>query len=547
VHRAAPARKLVERQRRAANRLRRKVLEADGSLGHPYFRELGRLRDYQRAIDFNELVEACSSSDLIYVGDYHAVPGCQRFAAELLRQVVSRVPRLALGVEFIYTRQQRMLDRRQAGLLGDDDFLRRIHYREEWGYPWEGFRSLLDAARASGVAVHALDRSPRGGMAGVFRRDLHAARRIRSILEARPGTRLIVMFGESHLTPSHLPRHVTQQLRRIGASCRAVTVHQNPDAIYWLIVSRGDRPDRPVRVDETTYAVFHTTPLEKYESYRQVLERWRSDMPAEQEVDLTPAAHHLIGVLLGWLGIRAGGRRVRHRAGWVEDLVDTFPEVYTGPEALELLAPILEECGRTAEEVAEARQTLARRGSLYDSRSNVLFLLRYLPGAAAGEAARYLRAVLTGRLYIAAGDFRGDPAVRAYGGAYTEALAFIGSRLVDPASDGVDDLAACATGSLGEDARRWLEAHRLFEASHRPRPPAELLRALRRSRGLRRALARDLGRRLGRILFERVRSGRLSQRRLRGLFARPVDSESAVAEVIRLVRGELPRPRPGSD
>jgi hypothetical protein len=44
---------------------------------------------------------------------------------------------VALGVEFVFTRQQEILQLRQADAIDDASFLRRIHYRDEWGYPWE--------------------------------------------------------------------------------------------------------------------------------------------------------------------------------------------------------------------------------------------------------------------------------------------------------------------------------------------------------------------------------------------------------------------------
>lgn len=534
-----PAEKLLGHRKRAAARLRREVMGADGSLDHPYFRSLERqLRDYRRVVAEGDLAAAAALADIVYVGDFHAAPQCQLFAADLLERVARRVPRLALGVEFLYTRQQRFLDRRQSGELGDEELLRRLHYREEWGYPWDGYRELLDRARAGGVPVHALDAPPRGGFSGLRRRDDHAARRIASILTADPRARLLVLFGESHLTRGHLPRRAKARLKEAGLERREVVVFQSPDRIYWQALAREASLPAAVQVDDSTYAVLHTSPLQKYEAYRQVLERWRGDLPHDEEIDLTPAVHHLIDVLLGWIGIRAPDRRVRHRAGWTEDLIDAFPEVYSGAEAAGLLEPILEEHGRSAAEVGEARRLLRRNGALYESRSNTLFLVRYLPGPAAGEAARFLRAVLTGRVFIAAGDFADDPAAAAYGAAYSEALAHLGSRLVDPTCDLARGDGRRGRGAAARaGAARWLDAHRRFERSRRLDPPAALLDALRRSRPLRRGLARDLGRRLGQSLFERVRQGRLDSRGLRRLFTRPLAPHEAARVVVRLLRG----------
>jgi len=219
-------------------------------------------------------------------------------AAELLETLASR-RRVVLGVELVYTRQQDILDRRQEGSIDDRTFLRRIHYREEWGYPWEGFRDLLDRARSLGIPVIALDRSPRGGFDGLRRRDAHAARGIAAVLSQRPRSAMLVLFGESHLARGHVPREVERVLARRGIARKAVTVFQDPEPVYWSSLSRSQTVPEAVRFDGGAFAVFHTPPLARYESYRQVLERWRGEIPSDEDVDLTPAVHHLIDTLVG--------------------------------------------------------------------------------------------------------------------------------------------------------------------------------------------------------------------------------------------------------
>jgi len=532
-----PRNKLIERQNQAAERLRRELMGSDGSLDRPYFRSFERIsRDYAVPVTLAELYATASRAGILYVGDFHAVPAYQRFAADLLERAARHTRRMALGVEFVYTRQQRLLDRRQAGEITDDEFLRRIHYDEEWGYPWEGYRNLLDRARSSGVEVFALDAPPRGGLSTLAQRDDHAARRIAALLADRPDTGLVVLFGETHLTPDHLPRRVRRRLARAGLEREEVVVLQSPDGLYWKALSREDSLPQAVRIDERTFATLQTAPLHKYEAYRQVLERWEADVPAEEEVDLTPAVHHLIEVLLRWIGIRATRRRLRHRAGWTDELIDVFPEVYSGRQASELLEPVLADHRRTADELDEARRMLARRGAFYESRSNTLFLRCYLPGAAAGESARFLRAALTGRLFIASEDFSADPLAAAYGAAYNEALAYLGSRLVDPTTE-------CFESDIDESGaddgcEAWLEAHRNFEASNRRRPPDHLSERIQQSRSLRRAVARHLGRRVGAILFEHVQAGALKESQLRRLFTRRLAPDSLVRLVLRWLRQE---------
>lgn len=527
-----PEETLLHRQKEAANQLRLETLGSDDWLENPYYKAYEReLLACPEPADRQEVLAACLNADIIYLGEFHAVEACQAYAVDLLQALAAGPGQVVLGVEFIYTRQQHLLDARQAGEMDDESFLRRIHYREEWGYPWSGYARLLDCARDNNVPVHALDVPPRGGYDGLKLRDRHAARRIARLLKSESVDKALILFGEAHLIRQHIPGAVRKRLSRYGIHRKPVTVFQDPDAMYWrLVESAGSHPEA-ARADESTWAVFHGSPLAKYEAYRQVLERWQGDVPHEEEVDLTPAVHHLISVLLDWMEIRPDRHRLVHQAGWAEALEDAFPEVYSGPDAIDLLAPVLEEHGRDKEDVADGVRLFQARGALYDSRSNTLFLERYYPGRAAGEGARFLRAALTGRLFLSA-DSAADPADRAYGSAYGEGLACLGTRLVDPASGSLadEDLAA---DSVVTD---WLLAHKELERSRRRTPTEEFLEPLRGSRVVSRTLARHLGRRLGESLYQRVLSGRLDARGLRKLFARPLAMEQAPGLVLRLLR-----------
>ena len=535
--RTDPGRRILARQRHAAERVRREVLGADGSLRHPYFRALDRrVRDYDRIVDTLDVVAAAALADIVYVGDFHAVPACQRFAADLVERLAARVPRVALGIEFAYTRQQSVLDARQAGRMSDREFLRTIRFTDEWGYDWTGYRDLLDRARACGVPVHALDAPPRRGFAGLERRDQLAARRIATIVaDEAPGC-FVILYGESHVTPEHLPRRVKRLLKQAGVERREIVVFQSPDRVYWRALEREACLPSAVRVDPATYAVLHTSPIEKYEAYRQVLERWNSDGPSDDDADLTPAVHHVIHGLLAWLGIRAGRQRLRHRAGWTDDLEHALPEVYTGAEARALLAPVLRENGRSPQELGDARRQLERRGVLYEPRANAMFVLRYAPGPVAAESARFLRAALTGRLFIQPDDFARDPAEATYGAAYTEALAHLAAHLLGAPR-------TVRAGPAGDDVERRFEgavaAHRRFEDSASLDPPLGLVGRLRHSRPLRRAIAGSLGRRLGDALVDRLRRGDLEPSDLRRLFTKPLDPNHASRTIVRLLRETL--------
>ena len=147
---------------------------------------------------------------------------------------------------------------------------------------------------------------------------------------------------------------------------------------------------------------------------------------------------------------------------------------------------------------------------------------------------------MTGRLFISAEDFADDKSQTAYGAAYTEALAYLGARLVDPACDFGSAVRHAGGGSGRDDAGSacgWLAKHRSLERASAAEPDEPMRDALRGSRDLRRRLARDLGGRLGAELVDRVRSGRLGKEGLRRLFIKSLLPAHAARDVLTLLRG----------
>ena len=92
----------------------------------------------------------------------------------------------------------------------------------------------------------------------------------------------MVLFGESHLAPGHLPRVLRERMPEE----RVLTVLQNVDELYWR--AAGERHERvdAVRVNDDVVCVFNSTPLEKYENYRLHLSRW--GRTEEEGPDLAP-------------------------------------------------------------------------------------------------------------------------------------------------------------------------------------------------------------------------------------------------------------------
>ena len=160
---------------------------------------------------------------------------------------------------------------------------------------------------------------PREDLRKIGARDRHAAHKIAEIRQRHPNAVILVLFGESHLAPQHLPRALQEEL----PSSRRLTVLQNVDALYWRAAGEKRERVEAVQVNDEVLCVFNSTPLEKYENYRLHLSRWgaRSD----EGPDLAPTIYNLIDSLLRFFEIN---RYSPHNHTQPKFLVDLMPEVY---------------------------------------------------------------------------------------------------------------------------------------------------------------------------------------------------------------------------
>src|SRR5881296_1528550 len=228
-------------QKATVARLKKEILGVDRNARKRYIRDFHDEFSHLEGLStFDDLVVACYQADLVYIGDYHALPAAQEFAARLLGEIAQRSRETVLCLEVVYTRNQKILDRYMQGEIDDAEFLKGIRYDLDWGYDWSSFRRLFDVARQHALPVYGIDTEPRSGLRYIRKRDAHAAARIAEVAEERPRARIVVVTGESHLARNHLPRKLTAGLKARALERRGIIVLQNLEEIYWQLAERGE-------------------------------------------------------------------------------------------------------------------------------------------------------------------------------------------------------------------------------------------------------------------------------------------------------------------
>jgi hypothetical protein len=531
-----PAPQILEEiafQKATVSRLRHEIGDVDRNSRRRYIREFHEdFESFEAPSSWDDLVMACFRADIIYIGDYHALPSAQEFASRLLSEVAERSARVVLGMEMVFGRHQRTLDQYLHGRLDDGAFLRAIRYEQDWGYDWQSFKRLFDVARSHAITVAGLDCAPRTGFRNIRRRDRYAGERIADLVEDYPGARTVVLFGESHLAREHLPRQVSQRLKKRGLERRALIVLQNLEAIYWGLIQKGWDGVEVARLADDAYCHFNAGPIAKYEAYRRTIEMWKGD-PDQEGVDLTSTVHGIIDIVLRFLKIDPYVHHVRGPGRGRDLLIDIYPDVHSNLDRSDLLE-MLRRARFNEDEQAEILDHVTRNGSCYVPRLNAIFLGQFNLVHAGEEAAHFVNQTLKGEVYEWAPRTLPQHDVF-YTAVIEEALGFFGSKIVDPSRNHFFEtefyqyyrkeraLIEAHTPYTFEEFNQIIEfilLHKKFEQTYEQYGdvPQEILDGVKSEPKRANVLAHELGYFLGQQLYDAYRAGLIERKDIVKLF-----------------------------
>ena len=449
----------ILRSRRSAAQLHtiasveREIRAIDPAGGRKYLRDFREAYcSYQKVLAPKNVQHEIAKSGIVLVGDYHALPNSQRYLASLLRDFEFHRRPIVVGVETIFSRDQHILDEWLRGEIDEAELRQRIRFELDWGYEWAPFYELLSAARDHGATIYGLDCMPREDLRKIGARDRHAADKIAELRRRNPDALIIVLFGESHLAPQHLPALLQQQL----PDERMLTVLLNVDALYWLAAGEARDHVEAVQVRKdvrgNVVCVFNATPLEKYENYRLCLDRWRRNDDDHSAPDLRPTLYNLIDGMVRFLGIN---QYSPHNTTQPKLLVDLMPEVHSRSSDA-LLRRLLSRKGFTAEHRRSLLHQVRERGSVYLAPINAVYVREFRMTSSAEDATRFLHQACRGLPNLSNGKALAQhttPFAAArlapiapldrddafYLAVFEHALAFFGSRILYPARPALRD------------------------------------------------------------------------------------------------------------
>lgn len=474
-------------------------------------------RTFEGAVSLAEVAAEVRRADVVYVGDYHTLRLAQRNYLQLVEAALAAARPVTLALEFVEGRHQAAVDAFLAGRISERTFLSRIGHLAGGFDLWVGFRPIFELARARKLEVVAIDRKAAGSRS-LERRDAYAAERVAGAARAQGRPRVLVLMGQFHVAPCHLPARVRAAL---GGDARHLVVYQNCEAVYWKLLRRrlAHRVEA-VRIREGELCLMAASPVVCQQSFLDYLEAESGD---EQLIEAGAASRfremaRLIGRLVG------------------ADVGRALAEVEVATVAdVDFLGRLRRRGRFTRQELAQVRRQILSRESYYIPRAKMAYLATLSLNHAAEEAAHFVRHCCVGDAL----DEARRPSDAFYARCLEEALGFFGSRLVNPRRRcmGVAEWARAFEARRGEERQiaAFVLAHKAAEREA-PGDAVKLL-PLRKDR-LFHAVSHGLGYLLGDALHRAFSDGELGRREVRALFhERFEDPRASYHALLRRVAG----------
>ncbi len=525
---SGPRGQLIALHRKLYREQRRRIeatLDPESTGFRLYRRQYERaVRRFDAIVEYDEVIDAAVRAPLVLVGDYHTLRQAQRSTFKLAGQLLSRGVRLLLGLEFVQGRYQAAVDAYLAGTLDEEAFLAAIRYRQLQPFDlWPNFRPLFELARSEKLPIAAID-SPAGGPDSLRARDHFAAQALALAMQTHPDRLPVVLMGQLHLAPSHLPAALPPWISE-RASGRVLTLYQNCEEIYFELERRGqEQTAEAVRLDSQTYCLVNSSPLVCQQSYLDWVE---ATALGERVEEVTPEVHF------------------REAGGLLAEFIEITPPRPLGE--VEIASPgNLALFRRLQRDNPREFRMLSRRILSGES-----FCLPHLHAVYLAASSLNRAAEVAGQyLWHLCADEDGEPRglVDAFYAAVLEqALGFFGSKVVNPRRKAqhrpqlLARLHRPGVSRLDREVAEAVLAHQRFEAGERV-PEVQRLYTLRDPERFH-AVTRVLGQVLGDKLYYALLRGRIGKAEVRSLFFDPFEEEGAALHTYLYLTGKVGRTR----
>ncbi|OGQ91758.1 MAG: hypothetical protein A2289_11940 [Deltaproteobacteria bacterium RIFOXYA12_FULL_58_15] len=466
------------------------------------------VRKYQRRAKLEELDLELARATVAYVGDYHTLPQAQRAFLRLLKRLPANRP-VTVALEMIQGRHQKHLDAYMRGRLSQTAFLRAVEHETHWQFGgWGNFREILELARGCSWRAIGIDMAGRGPAGQSLKnRDRYAARRIADELTDDPERLVMVLMGELHICPSHLPKEVDDILEKKNIRANNLIIYQNCHELFCQLESRGlEHEVELVKIEHGRYCLMNTPPIVCQQSFLNWLDINDSTPALEAPEEIFK---HYARLIAQFFDVPLG------------DALDDVD--ITTVADLSFLARLRRRGDFSTGDMKKIREQILRSESYYIPRANTVYLGNLSVNHAAEEATHFLRHRCSGSQ---------DPRLLVdafYSRTIEEAVGFLGSKLINhkrkpPRLQRMERQAKKTGDSETRELLRLARKHISLEAGRRVRNISQVYEC---GAEMFNAVTHVLGYRLGERLYYGLLAGIIEKKEIRNLFFDNLEEEGA--------------------
>jgi uncharacterized iron-regulated protein len=197
-----------------------------------------------------ELSNTVLGSRVIYLGDFHTFDQNVRNVLRIVKHIISKQSQCVLGLEMVSSKHQLYIDAYVEGHLTDLEFLECINYSHSWRFPWTHYKLIFELAKKHKLKVLGLNTG------GTLRtRDNYAAKLISECLQSNSETKMLILYGELHITYSKIPSVLKKEIPDV----KSTVIHQNLDEVYWKLIKK-DLEQGIVKFTKEEYCIVSAPP-----------------------------------------------------------------------------------------------------------------------------------------------------------------------------------------------------------------------------------------------------------------------------------------------
>ena len=295
------------------------------------------------------------------------------------------------------------------GKLHEEDFIKKIGYKKYWIFDiWQNFQPIFRFAREENIKCFGIDYLPRGKNK-IRKRDSRAAKIITHSVEHYSDYTILVLVGDLHIAPSHLPQAVDRELAKKRLKKSSLIIYQNVEALYWKLVEKGLEYSKEVlQIDSNSFCVINSSPIVKQQSFLNWIEH-EEDMINQNAPKKNFKA--LTRRIAEFLDIH------------IEDEIGNF-RVYTCGD-LSFLDDLKKDKTFSERDIKIIKNQILASESYYIPKKKIVYLANLSLNHAAEEASHFIRHVCSGE------EEPKDLISSFYSKTLNETCGFFGSKIVN--------------------------------------------------------------------------------------------------------------------